>query len=69
MEKNNDRRQYLIGYAKEGIFQTVSKYNFWFIKRKLNKLMKTLKTKGYYFEGVQDFLNEIEQKVFGEEGD
>ena len=31
--------------------------------------MKTLKTKGYYFEGVQDFLNEIEQKVFGKEGE
>lgn len=69
MAKNNDRRQYLIGYAKEGIFQTVSKYNFWFIKRKLNKLMKTLKTKAYYFEGVQNFLNEIEQKVFGKEGE
>ena len=67
MEKDNDRRRYLMDYARVGILQTVIKHNFWFIKWKLNKLIKKLKTKGLYFEGIQDFLNEIEQKVFGDD--
>ena len=67
MEKDNDRRRYLMDYARVGILQTVIKHNFWFIKWKLNKLIKKLKMKGLYFEGIQDFLNEIEQKIFGDD--
>ena len=44
MNKSSDRRQYLIGYAREGILQTVSKWNYWFIKKKLNKLMQELRS-------------------------
>lgn len=69
LEKRSDRRNYLIGYAKEGILQTTTKNNFWFIKKKLNKLLKILKAKGYYFEGVEDFLNEIEQRIFDDDRD
>ena len=64
LEKKNDRRDYLIGYAKEGILQTTTKSNFWFIKRNFNKLIKKYKKDGKYFEGVEDFLNEIEQRSF-----
>lgn len=69
LEKRSDRRNYLIGYAKEGILQTTTKNNFWFIKKKLNKLITILKAKGYYFEGVEDFLNEIEQRIFDDDRD
>lgn len=62
--KKNDRRDYLIGYAKEGILQTTTKTNFWFIKKKLKQLIKRLKNENRYFEGVEDFLNEIEQRSF-----
>ena len=67
MEKNNDRRQHLMDCAKVGILQTATKHNFWFIKWKLNAIITRSKTKGLYFEGIQDFLNEIEQKVFGDD--
>ena len=67
MEKDNDRRRYLMDYARVGILQTVIKHNFGFIKWKLNKIITRLKTKGLYFEGIQDFLNEIEQKIFGDD--
>lgn len=69
LEKKNDRRDYLIGYAKEGILQTTTKNNFWFIKNKFNKLIKKLKKTGKYFEGVEDFLNEIEQRIFSDDND
>ena len=64
LEKKNDRRDYLIGYAKEGILQTTTKKNFWFIKKNLKHLIKRLKKEGRYFEGVEDFLNEIGQRIF-----
>lgn len=67
LEKKNDRRDYLIGYAKEGILQTTTKNNFWFIKRKLKQLIKRLKKESRYFEGVEDFLNEIEQRSFDDD--
>lgn len=67
LEKSNDRRNYLIGYAKEGILQTTTKKNFWFIKKNFNHLIKRLKKEGRYFEGVEDFLNEIEQKIFDDD--
>ena len=69
LEKSNDRRNYLIGYAKEGILQTTTKNNFWFIKKKFKKLIKKLKKDSQYFEGVEDFLNEIEQRIFSDEND
>lgn len=69
LEKSNDRRNYLIGYAKEGILQTTTKNNFWFIKKKFKKLIKKLKKDSHYFEGVEDFLNEIEQRIFSDEND
>lgn len=67
LEKKNDRRDYLIGYAKGGILQTTTKNNFWFIKNKFNQLIKKLKKTGKYFEGVEDFLNEIEQRSFDDD--
>lgn len=63
-EKNNDRRQYLTGYAISGIMQTVSRRNFWLVKKLLHNLIKERKRKGLYYEGIYDFLNEIEQTVF-----
>lgn len=69
MEKNNDRRQHLMDCARVGILQTATKHNFWFIRRKLHKFIKELKAKGFYFEGVQDLLNEIEQRVFGNDNE
>ena len=69
LEKSNDRRNYLIGYAKEGILQTTTKNNFWFIKKKFKKLIKKLKKDSQYFEGVEDFLNEIEQRIFSDDND
>ena len=69
LEKSNDRRNYLIGYAKEGILQTTNKNIFWFIKMKFKHLIKILKKEGHYFEGVEDFLNEIEQRIFDDEKD
>ena len=69
LEKKNDRRDYLIGYAKEGILQTSSKNNFWFIKKKFKHLIKRLKKESRYFEGVEDFLNEIEQRIFDDDND
>lgn len=67
LAKKSDRRDYLIGYAKEGILQTTTKNNFWFIKRNFNKLIKKYKKDGKYFEGVEDFLNEIEQRCFDDD--
>ncbi|MBD5447344.1 MAG: hypothetical protein HDR32_06300 [Treponema sp.] len=64
-EKNSDRRQYLTEYAISGIMQTVSRRNFWLVKRFLNNLIEERKRKGLYYEGIYDFLNEIEQTVFG----
>lgn len=69
LEKSNDRRNYLIGYAKEGILQTTNNNNFWFIKMKFKHLIKRLKKEGHYFEGVEDFLNEIEQRIFSDDND
>ena len=62
--KNNDRRQYLTSYARDGIFQTVEENNYRNIKVKIEKLIKKRKKAGLYYEGIRDFLNEIEQKVF-----
>lgn len=64
-EKSSDRRQYLTEYARAGIMQTVSRRNFWLVKRLLNNLIEERKRKGLYYEGIYDFLNEIEQTVFG----
>lgn len=69
LEKKNDRRDYLIGYAKEGILQTTTKKNFWFIKKNFTHLIKRLKKESRYFEGVEDFLNEIGQRIFSDEND
>ena len=69
LEKSNDRRNYLIGYAKEGILQTTTKKNFWFIKKNFKHLIKRLKKESRYFEGVEDFLNEIGQRIFSDEND
>lgn len=65
LEKDNDRRQYLTEYATSGIMQTVSRRNFWFVKRLLHNLIEERKRKGLYYEGIYDFLNEIEQTAFG----
>ena len=65
--KHSDRRQHLTAYAKSGILQTVTQHNFWFIKYKLKKFINHLISKNLYSEGVQDFLNEIEQKIYGDE--
>ncbi len=64
LKKDNDRRQYLTEYAKIGIMQTVSRHNFWLVKKLLRHLIEERKSKGLYHEGIYDFLNEIEQKVF-----
>ena len=35
----------------------------------IRELNEELKAKGFYFEGVQDLLNEIEQRVFGNDNE
>lgn len=64
IKKDNDRRRYLISYARTGILQTTSRRNFHCLKRKMNRLISKLKKENKYFESTQNFLNEIEQKVF-----
>lgn len=64
LEKENCGRDYLYTYAKRGIMQTATRWNFWYVKYCLNKEIKRLKEKGLYYESQQYFLNEIEQKVF-----
>lgn len=64
LEKNCERRELLTGLAKRGIKQNATKWNFWYIRCRLNKEIKKLKKNSLYYEHIQDFLNEIEQKVF-----
>lgn len=64
LEKDCERRELLTGLAKRGIKQNASKWNFWYIRCRLNKEIKKLKKNSLYYEHIQDFLNEIEQKVF-----
>ena len=65
LEKNSERRSYLTEYAKIGIMQTVTKRNFWVVKKFSEKIISERKRNNLYHEGIQDFLNEIEQKIYG----
>ena len=64
LEKDCERRELLTGLAKRGIKQNATKWNFWYIRCRLNKEIKKLKKNSLYYEHIQDFLNEIEQRVF-----
>lgn len=64
LEKDCERRELLTGLAKRGIKQNATKWNFWYIRYCLNKEIKKLKKTSTYYEHIQDFLNEIEQRVF-----
>lgn len=67
LERSSDRRRYLMGYAKSGILHTSTKFNFWFIKWEIKKLITALKKEAMYSEDVEDFLNEVEQRVFDDD--
>ncbi|MBQ4437936.1 hypothetical protein II898_03585 [bacterium] len=69
LEKENYRRDYLYTYAKRGIMQTATKWNFLYIKYCLNKEIKKLKKNSLYYEHIQDFLNEIEQRIYSHPND
>ncbi len=64
LEKDCERRKLLTWLAKRGIKQNATKWNFLYIKYCLNKEIKKLKKNSLYYEHIQDFLNEIEQRVF-----
>lgn len=64
LEKDNDRRQAFHGIAINMIKNSVNKKNFHILKNALKKLIKQKKRKHEYFEYIQSFLNEVEQRVF-----
>jgi len=64
LEKDNDRRQAFHGIAINMIKNSVNKKNFYILKNALKKLIKQKKRKHEYFEYIQSFLNEVEQRVF-----
>ena len=66
LEKDNDRRHYLYDLAKRGILDTVSRKSFFLARFLLNRTVTRRKKTGLYHEGITDFINEIEQAVYGE---
>ena len=66
LEKDNDRRRYLYDLAKRGILDTVSRKSFFLARFLLNRTVTKRKKAGLYHEGITDFINEIEQSVYGE---
>ena len=64
LEKSNNRREVLHGLAREGIKNNLTEKNFIIFHRRLLKIIKRKRKQNEYFEGIMDYINEMEQYVF-----
>ena len=64
LQKSNDRRQDLHSIAVSLINRNVTKKNFKKLKKSLQKIIEYKRANNEYFEYVQNYLNEVEQKVY-----
>ena len=64
LEKSNNRREVLHGLAREGIKNNLTENNFIIFHRRLLKIIKRKRKQNEYFEGIMDYINEMEQYVF-----
>lgn len=64
LEKSNNRREVLHGLAREGIKKNLTEKNFIIFHRRLLKIIKRKRKQNEYFEGIMDYINEMEQYVF-----
>jgi hypothetical protein len=68
LEGPSERRNELHQISVNMINSSVNRHNFKYLKKALSRLIKTRKEKNEYFEYVQGYLNEVEQKVYTNEG-
>ena len=65
MEKSNERRNILLGIAKIGIKQHLTKRNYHILERKINnEIKKTKKQSSWKTEFYHDYLLKMEQHIF-----
>lgn len=64
LQKSNDRRQDLHSITVSLINRNVTKKNFKKLKKSLQKIIEYKRANNEYFEYVQNYLNEVEQKVY-----
>ena len=64
LEKSNNRREVLHGLAREGIKNNLTEKNFIIFHRRLLKIIKRKRKQNEYFEGIMNYINEMEQYVF-----
>ena len=64
LQKSNDRRQDLHSISVNLINRNVTKKNFKKLKMSLQKIIEYKRANNEYFEYIQNYLNEVEQKVF-----
>lgn len=64
LQKSNDRRQDLHSISVNLINRNVTKKNFKKLKKSLQKIIEYKRANNEYFEYIQNYLNEVEQKVF-----
>lgn len=64
MEKESERRSALATIATKGIKEHIGSWTFIIFKFLMNRRIKQRIKEGKYVEGLYDFLDEVEQKVY-----
>ena len=64
LQKSSDRRHELHSIAVGIINRNVTKKNFKILKKHLSVIVSRKRENNEYFEYVQNYLNEVEQKIY-----
>ena len=64
LQKSSDRRHELHSIAVGMINRNVTKKNFKILKKHLSVIVSRKRENNEYFEYVQNYLNEVEQKIY-----
>ena len=64
MKKESERRSALATIATKGIKEHIGSWTFIFFKFLMNRRIKQRIKEGKYVEGLYDFMDEVEQKVY-----
>ena len=64
LQKSSDRRHELHSIAVGMINRNVTKKNFKILKKHLSMIVSRKRENNEYFEYVQNYLNEVEQKIY-----
>ena len=64
LQKSSDRRHDLHSIAVGMINRNVTKKNFKILKKHLSMIVSRKRENNEYFEYVQNYLNEVEQKIY-----